>query len=190
MSSRQAIRRSLAASKLLLVWVAMVAYCASAIGLAIPMPATAQKVSGEAFPCQHHHCGCHSAEQCRRSCCCFSPEQKLAWARANGVAEQAVLDDDPKVASTKSSGKSCCQKGGHSASKHSEEDATPWVHLISAAKCQGLATLWITIGVALPPSHDDGCATTVLLPSDTITSLACTWPSTSFPPPVPPPRNV
>jgi len=190
MSSRQAIRRSLAASKLLLVWVAMVAYCASAIGVAIPMPVAVPKASGESFPCQHHHCGCHSAEQCRRSCCCFSPEQKLAWARANGVSEHAILGGDAQVASTKSRGKSCCQKGGHSASKHSKDDATPWVHLISAAKCQGIATLWITIGVALPPSQGDTCTSIVLLPSETITPMDNAWSSTSFPPPVPPPRNV
>jgi hypothetical protein len=190
MSSRQAIHRFLAASKVLLVWVAMLAYCASAIGVAIPLPATAKKDSGEAFPCQHHRCGCHSAEQCRRSCCCFSPEQKIAWARANGASDQAVVEGTATLASAGSKGKSCCHKGGHDpGSKGTKDDSTPWLHTISAAKCQGLATLWITIGVALPPSSD-GFATTISQSSDTIPALACAWPATSFPPPVPPPRNI
>lgn len=191
MSSRQTIRRSLAASKLLLVWVAMLAYCASAIGVAIPMPATVPKDSSEPFPCQHHQCGCHSAEQCRRSCCCFSDEQKVAWARAHGVAARSVLSDHPQVAATKSTGKSCCHQGGcQQSSTEAAEEKTPWVLLISAAKCQGLATLWITIGVALPPTHDDRVAATVLVPQETVALLECGWSSTSFPPPVPPPWNV
>lgn len=191
MSSRQAIRRSLAASKLLLVWVAIVAYCASAIGLAIPMPATVEKDASEAFPCQHHRCGCHSAEQCRRSCCCFSDEQKVAWAQAHGVSAQAVLADSSLIASTKAARKSCCHKGSSGGPATTTANAsTRWVQLVSAAKCQGLATLWITIGVALPAANDDRVAESVLLPHERVALLDREWSSTSFAPPVPPPRNV
>lgn len=37
------------------------------------------------FPCQHRPCGCRSADQCWRRCCCFTNAQKLAWARAHRV---------------------------------------------------------------------------------------------------------
>ena len=40
-------------------------------------------VPGGPFPCQGHRCGCVSAEQCWGHCCCFTPEQRLAWAAAN-----------------------------------------------------------------------------------------------------------
>ncbi|MBX3415282.1 MAG: hypothetical protein KF708_21535 [Pirellulales bacterium] len=191
MSSRQAIRRSLAASKLLLVWVAIVAYCASAIGVAIPLPAAGQKVSSEPFPCQHHRCGCQSAEQCRRSCCCFSDEQKMAWAQAHGVSARSVLSEHPAAASAKKTGKSCCHRGGCERPKtDTTHDSASWIHLISAAKCQGLATLWITIGVALPPARDEQVAASVLVPRETVALWDSAWSSTSFPPPVPPPRNV
>jgi len=59
------------------------------------------------FPCQHTPCGCRTAEQCWTTCCCNSPEQRLAWAKRNGVEppSYAVLasskTDDPKT-------RSCC----------------------------------------------------------------------------------
>ncbi|HZZ71090.1 MAG TPA: hypothetical protein VFE24_02490 [Pirellulales bacterium] len=37
------------------------------------------------YPCQGHLCGCCCAEQCWRTCCCFTREQKLAWAVEHGV---------------------------------------------------------------------------------------------------------
>jgi hypothetical protein len=37
------------------------------------------------FPCQHHRCGCASASQCWQQCCCYTEEEKLAWAHAHGV---------------------------------------------------------------------------------------------------------
>ena len=43
------------------------------------------KDSSEPFPCQHRPCGCRSAEQCWKKCCCFDNNQKIAWARANKV---------------------------------------------------------------------------------------------------------
>lgn len=43
------------------------------------------KDSSEPFPCQHRPCGCRSAEQCWKKCCCFDNRQKIAWAKANNV---------------------------------------------------------------------------------------------------------
>lgn len=42
------------------------------------------------FPCRDKPCGCVSAEQCFKTCCCHTPAQLLAWARGNDV-EPAVL---------------------------------------------------------------------------------------------------
>jgi len=41
--------------------------------------------SSEPFPCQDCHCGCLTPEQCWTSCCCYSPEERLAWATEHGV---------------------------------------------------------------------------------------------------------
>lgn len=44
-----------------------------------------EKDDSEPFPCQNRPCGCRSAEQCWKKCCCFNNVQKVAWARAHNV---------------------------------------------------------------------------------------------------------
>ncbi len=51
-----------------------------------PLPQKSQeKDSSQPFPCQNRPCGCRSAEQCWKKCCCFDNNQKTAWAKANNV---------------------------------------------------------------------------------------------------------
>jgi hypothetical protein len=61
----------------------LVCYLASAIGF--PLPAPAGKDVDQPFPCQNHPCGCRTAEECWRHCCCLTPEQRWAWARGHHV---------------------------------------------------------------------------------------------------------
>jgi hypothetical protein len=75
---RRSIRRRLFAA------CTLVSYLIASLGIPLPAMATA-KDSGQAFPCQHHGCGCHTAEQCWARCCCFTPEQRWAWAEAQQV---------------------------------------------------------------------------------------------------------
>jgi hypothetical protein len=53
-------------------------------------------ISEVAFPCQSRPCGCKTARQCWTTCCCFTPAQRLQWAKENGVTPPsfAVLPDD------------------------------------------------------------------------------------------------
>jgi len=82
----------------------------------------AAKDRSQPFPCQDKPCGCNSAKQCFSSCCCHTPKELLAWARANGL-EPAVLtalthrmaaethqQDSPSPPSTESASRkaSCC----------------------------------------------------------------------------------
>src|SRR4051794_38985492 len=62
----------------------LVAYVITAAGVPLPAGNFAQK-SGEFFPCSECACGCASAEQCWRSCCCHSMAERMAWARVHGV---------------------------------------------------------------------------------------------------------
>jgi hypothetical protein len=62
----------------------LVVYLATATGVPLPLP-TQQQTGAEQFPCMAGHCGCHTAEQCWRSCCCHSLAERLAWARQRGV---------------------------------------------------------------------------------------------------------
>lgn len=45
-----------------------------------------QKDTSQPFPCQNRSCGCCSAAQCWKKCCCFTNRQKLQWAKDNHVA--------------------------------------------------------------------------------------------------------
>lgn len=59
-----------------------------AVGLSnsyLPLPVPTLKDRSVAFPCQDNVCGCRNAAQCWSSCCCHTDQQKLDWARKNGV---------------------------------------------------------------------------------------------------------
>ena len=62
----------------------VVLYAMVVSGLPLPV---AREVSGQLtrFPCESSSCGCSSATQCWKSCCCSSLEEKILWAKANGV---------------------------------------------------------------------------------------------------------
>ena len=100
----------------------LVAYAITAAGVPLPAGNFAQK-SGEFFPCSDCACGCASAEQCWRSCCCHSLAERMAWARVHGVrppefaiaeARRARIDlawlVEPTGAGSKSLSASCCAR--------------------------------------------------------------------------------
>lgn len=60
--------------------------------LEIPLPVFVHKNSGQPFPCQDHACGCQTAEECWSHCCCFTPEERLAWAREHNVEPPAYAE--------------------------------------------------------------------------------------------------
>src|SRR5437764_8818198 len=70
--------------------VVLVAYLLTAGGVPLPLPP--EKDLSQPFPCQDHACGCRSAEECWRHCCCYTPEEKLAWARAHGIEPPAYAE--------------------------------------------------------------------------------------------------
>ncbi len=63
---------------------ALFAYLAATNGFPLPPPVVI-KDGGKPFPCQGHACGCQTAEECWRHCCCFTPEERWAWAEENHV---------------------------------------------------------------------------------------------------------
>ena len=65
----------------------LVSFCAMAVPLpmSVPTKSSSGKDESEPFPCQNRPCGCRTAEQCWKKCCCFTNSQKIAWAKANNV---------------------------------------------------------------------------------------------------------
>ena len=94
------------------------AFCASFVPLPIGTQATQEKDQSQPYPCQHRPCGCRSADQCWKSCCCFTNVQKIAWARQHKVTPPAFVveaarkeqDAEKTVSVAKSPWKHRCQK--------------------------------------------------------------------------------
>lgn len=68
-------------------WLLLLIFLFAQIGVAVQAPIVAiDKDPAEGrFPCEHRACGCRSADQCWRRCCCHSDSEKLRWAAKNGV---------------------------------------------------------------------------------------------------------
>jgi len=84
-------------------WLAILGYLLVASGLPLPLGVVAPAASDSAaakriaskdrsrpFPCMDKACGCATADQCFKSCCCNTPAETLAWAKAHQI-EPAVL---------------------------------------------------------------------------------------------------
>ncbi|MFM7245612.1 MAG: hypothetical protein ACKO40_15765 [Planctomycetaceae bacterium] len=70
----------------------------------------AAKERARPFPCMDKPCGCSTAEQCFASCCCNSPAELLAWAKAHGLepAMLAALERRALAADADATSSSCC----------------------------------------------------------------------------------
>ena len=93
----------------LLTWLAILGYGVLALGLPLPagmgpkgVPAgldmagvIAAKDRSVVFPCMNSPCGCASADQCFRACCCTTLAERLAFARRHRLdaALIASLED-------------------------------------------------------------------------------------------------
>lgn len=171
--------------------VALGSYLAVAGGIPLPAPRISRDT--RPFPCQHHQCGCHSAEQCWQHCCCYSPAERRAWARAHGMeadaiaAERAAQPTSAVHAST-----ACCEHHDRHAPHHTKQRNRPpgpasGISGFHALGCQGIAMLWVTCGAVAPlplpvPGVDRPTA------SGTVSLLVTVSQSAEFAPPDPPPR--
>ena len=107
-------------------WLAILGYTLVASGLPLPFgmiaPAAsdspaAKRLAGKdrtrPFPCMDKPCGCATAEQCFTSCCCNTPAETLAWAKAHAVEPAVLAALERRVASgsqmvAKATKSSCC----------------------------------------------------------------------------------
>ncbi len=70
------------------------------IPLPVAAPGRSQKDTSQPFPCQNRTCGCCSADQCWKKCCCFTNRQKVSWAKKNKVTLPQFVVDAAKAEST------------------------------------------------------------------------------------------
>ena len=155
-------RTSIGHAQAALRWIAAIGYLVLAIGVPISIPRSAKNTS-ELYPCMNHPCGCPSAEDCWRHCCCFTLTERLAWAR-----EHHVTPPDYALAEARAKGidwnnfcsdeteaeSDCCSHpaaGDDACCGHSDHETSSTVVLIQALRCQGSDQNWIGLSVSLLP---------------------------------------
>src|SRR5207237_10798038 len=90
MSPRRRLHRWRALGRRAFVGLAVMAYLGTIVGF--PVAAPAARHGRQGYMCMNGVCGCRDAETCWRSCCCHSPEERHAWARAHGVEPPAYAE--------------------------------------------------------------------------------------------------
>jgi hypothetical protein len=183
-------------------WLALLAQAATLVGLPLPVEA-ANKDRSVPFPCQHRSCGCMSASDCWRSCCCFSARDRLSWVRERGQEEPEVLveaaahEAEAETDSCCSHSTRCCSKSSSPAKPKPPSPSKPnpekplvrWTFGISATSCKSkfgtlmadetraIADAWIVVS----PDHTlDACIPSIHLHSRVV----------RLPLDVPPPRSA
>src|SRR5207244_2374733 len=108
-------------------------------------------------------CGCRTAEECWRHCCCFSPEQRLAWAQDRGIqppeyAERPSVqgwqttrlrDRESCCANHADEKKPCCHDSSAAKTKRdgpASPAARKWILGIARLHCKGAAAWWSSMG--------------------------------------------
>jgi hypothetical protein len=126
--------------------IALVAFLVASVGYPVWSGAGGKDLS-QPFPCMHRHCGCRTAEQCWRGCCCFTNQQKVAWAQARDVAPPEYVVTAAKQETSRVAKASCCstkKSGCHSARKSSSD--SPLLAMIEALTCAGEIERWVALG--------------------------------------------
>jgi hypothetical protein len=157
----------------------------------VPVPVAAGPKSGERYPCEGHNCGCRSAEHCWRSCCCHTHEERLAWAREDGVTPPAfVLVAELKPAPTKPKCPHCCSKATPPAPSPAVDDdsSVRWVSYFAAQRCRAGTSNWVNLPWSCPPPQPIEQPTFVTASEPIAIACVMVADSPAFEPAEPPPR--
>jgi hypothetical protein len=162
----------------------LLAVVCCAMSLPIPRLSSVEKDRSEPYPCINRACGCASAEQCWKQCCCFT----------NSNHNTSVSDVDMVCVNNEHSS-ACCDAEATSpikenaAGDHQNADAPAASYFcgIAALECQGLTSLWQIFSMTLLPEKSGPeimgeDLRSKVSPFDLVV-CSCDWP-----PPEPPPR--
>jgi hypothetical protein len=96
------------------LWLTLCSHMMVTFGFPLPAPSRTKPTDGVAYPCQSRPCGCLTSEQCwAGDCCCFTLEEKVAWAEANGVTPPdhvRPLVESRRTRPAPAKKKSCCSE--------------------------------------------------------------------------------
>lgn len=200
------LRARVPAVRRLAAWLLIAEQFLVGAGVSLPCPA-APAGSHERFPCEHCGCGCRTAEQCWRSCCCNTNQEKIAWARENGVTvpefvlaaakrEQAAARKPkcPHCAGRIGCKAGACSAPTSTADKCRGADKTappaPGLRWMDVARCHGVASCFEIAGPGWPADPPAKLALTMPLVGRIARQPSLGSPILPPAPPTPPPKNV
>jgi hypothetical protein len=171
--------------------------------LGVPVILKPQRDLSRPFPCMHHRCGCASADACWGGCCCMTSAEKLAWAKEHGVTPPdyaLALAQQEEKQSPRSCGSCSHHHGSESGAKslaqattkESEASTGTGIGLVLSEdfrKCNGLSSLWLSMGHALPPKVEAIVPRYKLAPVSWLAVTSQSAESLSLSPATPPPRH-
>jgi hypothetical protein len=177
----------------------LVSVCASLFPLPVGWDRRSEKDLSTPFPCQNRPCGCRTADQCWKKCCCFTDSQKVAWAKAQRVRvpEAVVISAKLECAQSEQQKRGCCrvatskapQADARSRVANAEErHETIYVIASLAQQCQGQPWSWSTLPWAILPQVSE-CRSFSLFPCEKIVLISASSMKFCLRPPVPPPRR-
>lgn len=168
----------------------------------VPLPmfdaASGAKERSQPFPCQNRPCGCRSAEQCWKKCCCFTNAQKVAWAKSQGLTPPAFV----LAAAAREQSRPVCIAGGcekcrsaakslHVATSKPQPPAgkqpRQLVVIALMQKCQGSSWFWNSLPWSTPVVVQE-LRIAAPEPSSWEPIVSESPDEALLPPPVPPPR--
>lgn len=130
------------------VFCAAVMYFVMVSGMAIP---TSESIDwSEPFPCMHCRCGCKTARQCWTNCCCHSLQERLAWAKANGIKPPSyvVIPKEVSIAEKKPAKcRHCC------AARHVSDKSLLAERTRQATTCKTGAASRVALSLGNTPDH-------------------------------------
>ena len=153
-----------------------------------------QKDQSAPFPCQNRPCGCKTADQCWKKCCCFTNAQKLAWAKSCGVKPPeyvvAAAGDESKHEAT---AKCCCRSHAKSCEgdrTQKKQRSSGLAVSLGALQCHGVDTTILGLPICVAPEMVE--SPQLKLPSYQSRNIPDTTPliPAERQPPTPPPKIV
>jgi hypothetical protein len=149
-------------------WCAITGYALVISGLPLPLGGVAPgsmdtavskrlaaKDRSTPFPCMNRPCGCVSAEQCRKKCCCQRPDRGRAAAPAGASMSldgPDICRDYESLAATSHERTTPASTPIHAAPSPDDEPlSSRTVVLQSMLACGGMVAQWLSVGRASPP---------------------------------------
>jgi hypothetical protein len=188
------------------VAVVLLAQIVAATGVPLPIVAKPTKDRSTPYPCMDNPCGCSSAEECWRSCHCYTARQRLEWAEDHGIeppsylreaaarepVERSIVGDCPHCKSKKST-KSCCTDActPTPAGQESPRDIKlVFVLGIKAQSCGGHGVAALLTQAWAPPCKVTSFCSIRPVQIDTLIPTSWSANSRSDDPTTPPPRSI